>query len=74
MNLNLFRKVPVWSVAVPVAACGILAVSGGNSPGWVLLLFAAAALIALLRNASRQRNLLDFRRHLGILPPWESSS
>src|SRR5690349_15813160 len=46
MFSKLFSKVPLWSVAVPVAACGILAVSSGGQPGWVLLACAAAALLA----------------------------
>ena len=46
MNRGLFNNVPLWSVAVPVAACVMLAVSMGSSPGWVLLTCAAAALIA----------------------------
>jgi Ca2+:H+ antiporter len=46
MNRGLFNSVPLWSVAVPVAACVMLAVSTGSSPGWVLLSCAAAALMA----------------------------
>ena len=46
MNRNLFINVPLWSIAVPVAACVMLVVSGGSSPGCVLLSCAAAALIA----------------------------
>jgi Ca2+:H+ antiporter len=46
MNLKLFNNVPIWSLAVPVAACVMLAVSMGSSPGWVLLTCTAAALMA----------------------------
>src|ERR1035437_4593939 len=46
MNRGLFNSVSLWSVAVPVAACVMLAVSTGSSPGWVLLFCAAAALMA----------------------------
>jgi Ca2+:H+ antiporter len=46
MNRGLINSVPLWSVAVPVAACVMLAVSMRSSPGWVLLSCAAAALMA----------------------------
>src|SRR5262249_43064655 len=37
--------VPIWSVAVPIAACIILALTSGGSPGWLAITCAAAALI-----------------------------
>jgi Ca2+:H+ antiporter len=46
MNLRLLANVPLWSIAVPVAACVILAVSAGSSSGWVLLSCSGVALIA----------------------------
>ena len=46
MNRNFFKNVPAWSLAVPVAACALLAVIAGTSPGWVLVACAAVALIA----------------------------
>ena len=46
MNQRFFAIVPAWSVAVPVVAGLILAVSSGGSPGWILLTCAAAALVA----------------------------
>ena len=46
MNWRLLTKVPLWSVATPVVACGILSVSSVSPPGWVLLSCAAWALLA----------------------------
>ena len=46
MNWNLFRNVPLWSLAVPVVACVVLAVSSGGTAGWLLLCCAGASLLA----------------------------
>lgn len=46
MNRSFFESVPVWSVAVPVGACALLAALWGGSPGWVLLALAVGALVA----------------------------
>jgi Ca2+:H+ antiporter len=61
MNLKSFNKVPLWSVAVPVAACVILAVSAVSSPGWVLLTCAAAALIASVLVAVHHAEVIAHR-------------
>jgi Ca2+:H+ antiporter len=45
MNQRFFAIVSVWSIAAPVLACLVLAVSSGGSPGWILLTCAAAALL-----------------------------
>jgi Ca2+:H+ antiporter len=46
MTRKFFANVPWWSIAVPIGACALLAVSSAGAPGWVLLSFAAAALLA----------------------------
>jgi Ca2+:H+ antiporter len=46
MTRGKLAGLPAWSVAVPLAACVMLAVIWGRSPGWVLLSLAGAALIA----------------------------
>jgi Ca2+:H+ antiporter len=46
MNRRFFDNVPWWSVAVPMAACVILALSLASSSGWVLLSCAGAGLMA----------------------------
>ncbi|HWX20546.1 MAG TPA: ionic transporter y4hA [Candidatus Binatia bacterium] len=61
MNWRLFTKVPLWSVAVPITACAILAVSGGSSPGWVLLSGAAAALLASVLAAVHHAEVIAHR-------------
>ncbi|WP_308367185.1 MULTISPECIES: hypothetical protein [unclassified Microbulbifer] len=42
---RLSRKFQLWSIGAPLAACGVLALVWGRSPGWFLLLVSAAALI-----------------------------
>ena len=46
MNRKLLKSVPIWSFAVPVATCALLAAVWGRPVGWVLLLGAGGALIA----------------------------
>jgi Ca2+:H+ antiporter len=61
MNLKLFNHVPLWSLAVPVAACVMLAVVMGSSPGWILLACAAAALIASVLVAVHHAEVIAHR-------------
>lgn len=61
MNRSLFNNVPLWSLVVPVAACIMLAVSAGSSPGWVLLSCAAAALIASVLVAVHHAEVIAHR-------------
>jgi Ca2+:H+ antiporter len=61
MNRRLFADVPFWSVAVPAVACGVLVVSVANSPGWVLLSCAAAALIASVLVAVHHAEVIAHR-------------
>ncbi len=61
MNLRIFSKVPWWSLAVPVAACGVLAMSAGRSSGWVLLCVAAAALLASVSVAVHHAEVIAHR-------------
>ena len=46
MKSRLLDHVPVWSIAVPVAACALLAAVWGRALGWPLLACAGLALIA----------------------------
>jgi Ca2+:H+ antiporter len=57
--LVLFK--PVWSAAVPVAACVILALAGGGSPGWLALTLAAAALIGSVLAAVHHAEVIAHR-------------
>jgi Ca2+:H+ antiporter len=61
MNLKLFKSMPLWCLAVPVAACVVLAVSAGSSPGWVLLSCAAVALIASVLVAVHHAEVIAHR-------------
>ena len=61
INRSLFDNVPLWSLAVPIAACVTLAVSGGSSPGWVLLSCAATALIASVLVAVHHAEVIAHR-------------
>jgi Ca2+:H+ antiporter len=61
MKRALFNNVPLWSLAVPVAACVMLAVSMGSSPGRVLLTCAAAALIASVLVAVHHAEVIAHR-------------
>jgi Ca2+:H+ antiporter len=58
---SLFRHVPVWSVAVPIAACVILAAASRGSPGWILLLCAIAALIGSVLAAVHHAGVIAHR-------------
>jgi Ca2+:H+ antiporter len=51
---------PIWSVAVPIVACAILAVSGG-SPGWLLLSCASGALLASVIAAVHHAEVIAHR-------------
>jgi Ca2+:H+ antiporter len=61
MNRNLFNHVPLWSLAVPIVACVMLAVSRGSSSGWVLLSLAAAVLIASVLVAVHHAEVIAHR-------------
>jgi len=61
MNRSFIKNVPLWSIAVPVAACVMLAVSARTSPGWVLLSGATAALIASVLVAVHHAEVIAHR-------------
>src|SRR6478672_8746959 len=46
MKGGMFGGLPAWSVAVPIAAGAMLAVTWGSSPGWLLLSCSSVAMIA----------------------------
>ena len=61
MNSKLLTNVPLWSLAVPIAACVMLALTMGSSPGWGLLTCAAAALIASVLVAVHHAEVIAHR-------------
>jgi Ca2+:H+ antiporter len=61
MDWKAFTKVPVWSLAVPILACVLLALSSGGSPGWVLLTLAGAALLASVLAAVHHAEVIAHR-------------
>jgi Ca2+:H+ antiporter len=61
MIRRLLFGVPVWSVAVPLAACLLLVAVWGSPLGWILLLFVAAALIAAVLVAVHHAEVIAHR-------------
>jgi Ca2+:H+ antiporter len=61
MNRKFFDHVPFWTVAVPVMACAILALSSGGSAGWLLLSCAAAALLGAVLVAVHHAEVIAHR-------------
>lgn len=61
MTKRAFSGVPVWSVAVPVAACGMLVAIWGLVPGALLLACAATALIASVLVAVHHAEVIAHR-------------
>jgi len=61
MNRRLFDHVPWWSIAVPVAACVLLAAVWGRTPGWALLLCVGAALIGSVLTAVHHAEVIAHR-------------
>lgn len=61
MTKRAFAGVPVWSVAVPVAACGMLVAIWGLVPGALLLACAATALIASVLVAVHHAEVIAHR-------------
>jgi Ca2+:H+ antiporter len=57
----MFGGLPAWSVAVPVAAGAMLAVTWGGSPGWLLLSCAVVALIAAVLVAVHHAEVIALR-------------
>ena len=52
---------PVWSIAVPVAACLLLIAIWGRPLGWLLLAFVAAALLAAVLVAVHHAEIIAHR-------------
>jgi Ca2+:H+ antiporter len=61
MKRGTFGGVPVWSIAVPLAACAMLAATWGGSPGWFLLSCAVVALIAAVLVAVHHAEVIALR-------------
>src|SRR3974390_137415 len=61
MNRKFFEHVPVWSVALPIAACLLLAAIWGRSLGWLLFSCAAAALLASVLVAVHHAEVIAHR-------------
>ena len=56
-----FFGTPAWSIAAPVAACGVLAAVWGRPLGWMLLLLVAAALLAAVLVAVHHAEVIALR-------------
>jgi Ca2+:H+ antiporter len=61
MKGRMFGGLPAWSVAVPVAAGAMLAVTWGGSPGWLLLSCAVVTLIAAVLVAVHHAEVIALR-------------
>lgn len=61
MIRKAFFGVPAWSIAVPLAACGLLAGVWGQGLGWVMLTVAAAALLATVMIAVHHAEVIAHR-------------
>lgn len=61
MLRSLLAEVPPWSIAVPPAACVLLAVVVGRSPGWALLAVVAGALVAAVLVAVHHAEVIAHR-------------
>ncbi|MEO7761534.1 MAG: ionic transporter y4hA [Casimicrobiaceae bacterium] len=60
LRKNLFGN-PVWSIAVPIAACVLLAAVWGRDLGWILLTCVAAALIGTVFVAVHHAEVVALR-------------
>lgn len=58
---NAWSHVPWWSIAVPIAACIMLAAIWGRSAGWLLLSIASALLIATVLVAVHHAEVIALR-------------
>src|SRR4249920_3620634 len=61
MKREMFGGLPAWSVAVPVAAGAMLAVTWGSSLGWLLLSCSVVALIAAVLVAVHHAEVIALR-------------
>ena len=61
MTRRLFASVPVWSIAVPVLACIMLAAIWGLAPGWFLSAIAGSTLIASVLVAVHHAEVIAHR-------------
>lgn len=64
MPLSITRPLTryhLWSIGTPLAACALLALIWNRSPGWFLLLLAAAALIATVLVAVHHAEVIASR-------------
>jgi len=61
MTRKPFGGLPAWSVAIPVAACAMLGLVWASSPGWILLSFVLAGLIAAVLVAVHHAEIIALR-------------
>ncbi|EXI74014.1 MAG TPA: hypothetical protein PK440_21520 [Candidatus Accumulibacter phosphatis] len=61
MTRALLTVVPLWSIAVPLVACALLAAVLGSSPGWALLALVAGALVAAVLVAVHHAEVIAHR-------------
>jgi Ca2+:H+ antiporter len=58
---RLFSNTPLWSVGMPLAACGMLAAFWGREQGWLMLSAAAGALLATVMIAVHHAEVIAHR-------------
>ena len=61
MTRKILGDVPLWSIALPLGACVMLAATWGHTPGWLLMSCAAAALIAAVLVAVYHAEVIALR-------------
>ena len=61
MIRRVLGGLPAWSIAVPVAACVLLALTWGSSPGWILLSLVLAALMGAVLVAVHHAEIIAHR-------------
>ncbi|MBP6534302.1 MAG: hypothetical protein KA218_04540, partial [Arenimonas sp.] len=58
---RLFANTPLWSVAMPLVACTMLAAFWGRDLGWFMLTTSAVALLATVMIAVRHAEVIAHR-------------
>ena len=61
MFKRLFANTPLWSIALPLVACGLLAAVWGSNPGWLILSASAAVLLAVVMIAVHHAEVIAHR-------------
>ena len=61
MIRRLFANTPLWSIALPLSACGLLAAVWGRDQGWLTLMACAMALLAAVMIAVHHAEVIAHR-------------